>query len=133
VRQLGGLAWLVLRAIGAPMPLAVFSVPSSLRRILMRCCARGGIAFGLLGGHFVYLLLRSVDYYHVELQLTGAGVMGGFVFANAVGISGPPAMVAAGHLIGKQGKDLPMSEETIRNLDMFRELLEEFLTCFLFV
>jgi len=95
--------------------------------------AGGGILFGLVSGYITYLLLRSVNQYHVEILLTVALVAGGFIFANSVGISGPLAMVVAGLLIGNPGKEMAMSRETVANLDIFWELIDEFLTGFLFV
>jgi NhaP-type Na+/H+ or K+/H+ antiporter len=60
-------------------------------------------------------------------------VMGGYELAHALHTSGPLAMVAAGLLIGNQGRAFAMSDETRRNLDTFWELVDEILNALLFV
>lgn len=94
--------------------------------------AGGGIAFGFLVGHLVFLLLRSVDNYRVEVFLTLALVFGGFALAHALSISGPLAMVVAGLYIGNRGKGAGMSDDTVEHLEDFWELVDEFLTAILF-
>jgi CPA1 family monovalent cation:H+ antiporter len=95
--------------------------------------ALGGLALGLLLGLAAYLLLRRMDAYTVEILVTLAVVMGGYALAQALEVSGPLAMIAAGILIGNQGRALAMSEQTRRHLDTFWELTDEFLNAFLFV
>ncbi len=95
--------------------------------------ALGGIVFGLAVGWAVYLLLKSVDNYSVEILLTLALVSGGYALATAIHVSGPLSMVIAGLLIGSRGRSRAMSETTRRNLDMFWELVDEFLNAVLFV
>lgn len=95
--------------------------------------ALGGVAFGLAAGWAVYLLLKSVDNYSVEIMLTLALVSGGYGLATVIGVSGPLSMVVAGLLIGSRGRSRAMSETTRRNLDMFWELVAEFLNAVLFV
>jgi CPA1 family monovalent cation:H+ antiporter len=74
-----------------------------------------------------------MDAYTVEILVTLAVVMGGYALATALGVSGPLAMIAAGILIGNQGRALAMSEQTRQHLDTFWELIDEFLNAFLFV
>ena len=93
----------------------------------------GGLVFGLLTGGLAYLLLKSIDNYHVEILITLALVMGGYSLAHALHCSGPLAMVVAGLLIGNQGRRLAMSPQTIKNLDTFWELIDEILNAILFV
>jgi CPA1 family monovalent cation:H+ antiporter len=95
--------------------------------------ALGGIAFGLAAGWATYLLLKSVDNYSVEIMLTLALVSGGYALATVIHVSGPLSMVVAGLLIGSRGRSRAMSETTRRNLDMFWELVDEFLNAVLFV
>lgn len=94
--------------------------------------AGGGVAFGFAVGHLVFLLLRSVDNYRVEVFLTLALVFGGFALAHALSVSGPLAMVVAGLYIGNRGKGAGMSADTVEHLEDFWELIEEFLTAILF-
>ena len=95
--------------------------------------AVGGGAFGLGLGALVYLLLRSVDNYQVEIFLSLALVAGGYSAAEALHLSGPIAMVVAGLLIGNHGRGFAMSPTTTERLDQFWELIDEFLNATLFV
>jgi monovalent cation:H+ antiporter, CPA1 family len=95
--------------------------------------AVGGVALGLLLGWLAYLMLKRVDNYQVEVLITLGLVMGGYELAHALNTSGPLAIVAAGLLIGNQGRALAMSETTRRNLDTFWELIDEILNALLFV
>jgi CPA1 family monovalent cation:H+ antiporter len=93
----------------------------------------GGLAFGGAMGWIVYRMLKSVDAYQVEILLTLAIVTGGYALAQVLHVSGPLAMVVAGLLIGNRGRTLAMSEETVRHLDSFWELADDFLNALLFV
>jgi len=93
----------------------------------------GGVLFGGVMGYTVYRMLRSVENYQVEILLTVAIVTGGYVFAQQLHVSGPLAMVVAGLLIGNRGRALAMSDLTVRRLDEFWELIDEFLNAILFV
>mgnify|MGYP001828323970 CR=1 FL=1 len=93
----------------------------------------GGLLFGGITGWLVFRMLRSVDAYQVEILLTLALVTGGYSLAQALHVSGPLAMVAAGLLIGNTGRTLAMSETTVQHLDSFWELTDEFLNSVLFV
>ena len=95
--------------------------------------ALGGIALGLVLGYLAYRMLKTVDNYQVEVIITFALVTGGYALAGAIGTSGPLAMVAAGLLIGNQGRRLAMSYRTRENLDTFWELIDEILNAVLFV
>lgn len=95
--------------------------------------AVGGVVFGVVAGYVVFLMLRSVDNYEVEILLTLALVTGGYALANAMHLSGPLAMVIAGLMIGNQGRKLAMSETTREHLDTFWSLVDEFLNAGLFV
>lgn len=93
----------------------------------------GGLAFGTVVGWIVYLMLKSIDSYEVEILLTLAIVTGGYVLAQSLHISGPLAMVVAGLLIGNRGRSFAMSAKTRERLDAFWELTDEFLNAVLFV
>lgn len=95
--------------------------------------AGGGILWGLLAGYVVYRLLKSIDHYQVEVLLTLALVMGGYLLASLMHVSGPLAMVAAGILIGNRGKRLAMSDVTQEYLGKFWELIDEILNAVLFL
>ncbi len=95
--------------------------------------AGGGIAWGLLLGYAGYRLMKSIDHYQVEVLLTLAIVMGGYLVADLLHISGPLAMVVAGIFIGNRGKRLAMSDTTREYLDKFWELIDEILNAVLFL
>jgi CPA1 family monovalent cation:H+ antiporter len=95
--------------------------------------AGGGIALGLLLGFIVFQFMKRVDNYPLEILMTLALVMGGYTLAQALHSSGPLAMVVAGILIGNQGKTRAMTETSRKNLEIFWQLVEEFLNAVLFV
>lgn len=95
--------------------------------------AGGGLALGIGLGYVAYRLLRSIDSYQEEILITLAAVMGGYALADALHVSGPLAMVVVGLIVGNQGRQLAMSEETRRHLDMFWELVDAVLNSVLFV
>jgi CPA1 family monovalent cation:H+ antiporter len=94
--------------------------------------AGGGLIYGIALGYATFYLLRSVDNYQVEVLLTLATVSGGYALAYKLHVSGPLAMVAAGLIIGNQGRALAMSDTTRRYVDTFWELIDEILNAMLF-
>jgi Na+:H+ antiporter len=97
--------------------------------------AAGGLLFGLATGYLVYLMLKRIDNYQVEILLTLALAMGSYALAETlpIPVSAPIAVVVAGLLIGNQGHAFAMSAETREHLDNFWELLDEILNAVLFV
>ena len=95
--------------------------------------AAGGIGFGLAAGALTYRLLKQVDNYEVEILLTLALASGGYALADWVGVSAPIAIVVAGLLIGNEGRDRAMSEETRSHLDVFWQVVDEILNAILFL
>lgn len=95
--------------------------------------AGGGIIFGLLLGYVTFRLLRAIDHYETEVIITLAAVMGGYLMANAVHISGPLAIVVAGLYIGGRGRRDAMSETTELYVDKFWELIDVLMNAILFV
>ena len=96
--------------------------------------AAGGVAFGLLCGAIVVLLLRRVDDYKVEVLFTLALATGGYAVAEElVHVSAPIFMVTAGLIVGNQGRTLCMSPRSRERLDIFWELVDEVLNAVLFI
>jgi CPA1 family monovalent cation:H+ antiporter len=95
--------------------------------------AGGGLLFGSVLGAAMFVLLRSIDNYKVEVMITLAGVLGGYELARRLHVSGPLAMVVAGVIIGNHGRSLAMSDTTRHHVDLFWELLDDILNAFLFV
>lgn len=93
----------------------------------------GGIALGLLLGYIVYRLLRTVDSYRVEELLTLALAMGGYALADALHLSAPLEVVAAGLLASAQARPYAMSEETRTRIDQFWDLIDDLLNVILFL
>ena len=88
--------------------------------------ALGGIAFGALIGWITYRLCRSIEAASVEILLTLASVVGGYVLAASLGLSGPLAMVVAG-LVMSAGKERAFGEHTRERIEGFWETLDEVL------
>lgn len=95
--------------------------------------AGGGIVLGWLLGYIGFYLLRSIDHYIVEVGLTLAIVMGGYMLADHLHVSGPLAMVVAGLITGNESREHGMSATTRDYIDKFWEMLDEFLNGILFL
>jgi monovalent cation:H+ antiporter, CPA1 family len=95
--------------------------------------AVGGGLLGLGLGFLVFLLLRRVDDYNVELIISLALASGTYSAAGMLGVSGPIAVVVAGILIGHNGMDGAMTETTREHLMTFWRLVEEILNALLFL
>ncbi len=96
--------------------------------------AVGGILFGAALGYGAFLLLRSIDDYETEILITLAVVMGGYLLASYLHVSGPLAMVVAGLITGaKKSRQKSMSTITERYMDHFWELLDMGLNAILFL
>ncbi|WP_304235087.1 sodium:proton antiporter [Jiulongibacter sediminis] len=96
--------------------------------------AIGGIVFGLGLGWIMFRLLKSIDDYEVEVMITLALVMGGYLIAQTLHTSGPLAMVVAGLFMGSSGlKQDAMSETTELYVDKFWELIDVLMNAVLFV
>ncbi|KTB61873.1 sodium:proton antiporter [Pseudomonas viridiflava ICMP 13104] len=94
--------------------------------------ALGGVLFGGLIGYAVYLMIKSIEQYQIEVMLTLALVIGGSAMASELHVSGPIAMVVAGLIIGNLGRNLAMNDMTRRYMDGFWELLDDMLNALLF-
>jgi CPA1 family monovalent cation:H+ antiporter len=93
----------------------------------------GSLALGFAAGWLVFLMLRSVDNYQVEILLTLGLATGLYGLATALHTSGPLAVVVAGLLIGGTGRARAMSARTVQHLDMFWDVVDEILNVVLFV
>ncbi|RYU89968.1 sodium:proton antiporter [Mucilaginibacter terrigena] len=95
--------------------------------------AFGGLIFGALLGYIGFWALRSIDEYKVEVMITLAIVMGGYLLASKLHVSGPLAMVVAGIITGNKSKSEGMSDLTRDYLGKFWELVDEILNAVLFL
>lgn len=94
----------------------------------------GGMVFGAALGYGTFLLLRSIDDYEIEVMITLACVMGGYVFAHYLHVSGPLAIVVAGLIVGNDRlRNTSMSNTTEEFVDKFWKLVDILLNALLFV
>ncbi len=93
----------------------------------------GGLLLGLGIGYIAYWAMKTIDNYKVEVMITLAVVMGGYMVAEKLHISGPLAMVAAGLLIGNKGRTHSMSDVTRDYVDKFWEVIDEIMNAILFL
>jgi len=78
-------------------------------------------------------IMRKIDDYAVEVLLTLALVMGGYLLSLKLHVSAPIMAVCAGLLIGDVGAKHGMSEQTRRYVDAFWQLIDEILNAVLFL
>jgi monovalent cation:H+ antiporter, CPA1 family len=95
--------------------------------------AAGGLVLGIAAGALVIRAIRAIDDYAVEVTLSLALATGAYAIAQALGVSGPIAVVAAGLLMGDSGLRTAMSETTQRYVRGFWTLVDEVLNGLLFL
>ena len=95
--------------------------------------AGGGIALGLALGYITYRLLRTVDAHRVEELLTLALAMGGYALADALHLSAPLEVVAAGLVAAARARHGAMSGTTLDHVDRFWDLIDDLLNVILFL
>ncbi|WP_068403052.1 cation:proton antiporter [Kribbia dieselivorans] len=93
--------------------------------------AIGGMLLGAVLGWVCFLACRSVEARDIEVLITLATVIGGYVLADRIGVSGPLAMVVAG-LIMSAGKTLAFHAPTRHDVEVFWEILDRVLNIILF-
>lgn len=92
----------------------------------------GGLAIGFAMGYGASILLKSLDNSSLEIILTLALATAGYSFAEALHVSAPLAVVAAGLVVGDHGAMQDSAEFTRKHLFAFWERLEELLMLLLF-
>ena len=95
--------------------------------------ALGGLLFGLALGYASYFAIRSISKYEVEIMISIATVMGGYMLAGWLGVSGPLAMVVAGIVIGSKNNTTDAAPLTHDYFTTFWELIDELLNALLFM
>lgn len=93
----------------------------------------GGILFGWILGQVGFRLMKKIDHYQTEVLITLAIVMGGYMVAQLLHLSGPLAMVVAGLFTGSRSKEHAMSDTTELYVDKFWELIDVLMNAILFV
>lgn len=94
--------------------------------------AGGGLCLGLAAGLIAVRAMRAIDDYAVEVCLSLALATGVYAGADALNLSGPIAVVAAGLLMGDLGLASSASELTQRYLRGFWTVVDEILNALLF-
>jgi CPA1 family monovalent cation:H+ antiporter len=77
--------------------------------------------------------MRAIDDYAVEVAITVALAMGAYSAAQAMGLSGAIAVVAAGLIVGESAEGSTMSETTRVHVQAFWTLVDEILNALLFL
>ncbi|MEO6813340.1 MAG: sodium:proton antiporter [Ginsengibacter sp.] len=93
----------------------------------------GGLLLGWLLGQIGYLVLRSIDNYIVQVMTTLAIVMGGYLLAENLSVSGPLAMVIAGLITGNKSMDVVVSDTSRDYIGKFWEMIDEVMNAILFL
>lgn len=93
----------------------------------------GGILFGWILGQIGFRMMRKIDHYQTEVLITLGIVMGGYLLAQLLHLSGPLAMVVAGLFTGSRSKVHAMSNTTELYVDKFWELIDVLMNAILFV
>lgn len=95
--------------------------------------AGGGLLLGIILGWITSRLMREVDDYIISVLVTLSVVMGGYLIARQMHISGPLTMVAAGLFMGNFSMKFKMKSITQDYLIKFWELIDEILNAVLFL
>ncbi|ADY53581.1 sodium/proton antiporter, CPA1 family [Pseudopedobacter saltans DSM 12145] len=96
--------------------------------------AFGGLLLGAFLGVSAAKFMRKVDDYKVSVLITLSVVMGGYLVARGLHISGPLTMVSAGLVLGNYGDRIhAMTPTTSDYLNKFWELIDEILNAILFL
>lgn len=93
----------------------------------------GAAVLGLGMGFLATRAISAVNHHPTEILITLALATCSYGFAEAIHVSAPIAVVAAGMVIGHRARKHAMSEETRQHLDVFWEGIDEVVNATLFV
>jgi len=93
----------------------------------------GGLAIGVALGWSAFFLMRRVVDHTVVVLLSLAVASGGFALARHLDVSAPLAMVAAGLIVGHQGRRHVLTLAGRERLDLFWQVVDDILNAILFV
>lgn len=91
--------------------------------------AIGGIILGLILGYVAQKAMKSANDYKVSLMITLSVVMGGYLIAHSLHMSGPLTMVIAGLMIGDSRRKIASRDY----VSEFWALLDEIMNAVLFL
>ncbi len=96
--------------------------------------AIGGLALGIALGVIGVKAMKNISSHNVSAIITLAIVMGGYLVAHAMHISGPLAMVASGLVVGNMSRREGVLTDNARDyLNKFWELIDEIMNAILFL
>lgn len=93
----------------------------------------GGVILGVGLGYLGFWALRSINNYVVEVMITLALVMGGYLLAETVGVNGPLSMVIAGLITGNKVMHEVTSDISKDYLEKFWEMIDAVMNAILFL
>jgi CPA1 family monovalent cation:H+ antiporter len=93
----------------------------------------GGAVLGLVAGYVAYLAMRAVNDAVLELTISLACAVATYALAQALGVSGPIAVVIAGLLIGNHATEHAMTDQARDKVMTFWTLVDEVLNTLLFL
>lgn len=93
----------------------------------------GAAVLGWLLGMLATRAISHVNHHPTEILITLALACGVYGLSEAIHVSAPIAVVAAGMVIGHRARHHAMTEETRQHLDVFWEGLDEVINATLFV
>lgn len=95
----------------------------------------GGLLVGLVLGYLAIYAIKRVRDYKFSVLASISVVMGGYLIATTMHISGPLVMVSSGLLIGYKRKKSLLSLDNLTHsyLDTFWELIDEVFNAILFL
>ncbi|MFS8083332.1 MAG: cation:proton antiporter [Ginsengibacter sp.] len=95
--------------------------------------AGGGIFLGYLLGYLGYYIFKTTENYIVEVLCTLAIVMGGYLVAEIIGVSGPLAMVISGLITGNKSMEEMASPTSRDYIGKFWEMMDQLMNAVLFL
>ncbi|MBV8061161.1 MAG: sodium:proton antiporter [Alphaproteobacteria bacterium] len=93
----------------------------------------GAIVFGFLLGWVGQHLLGHIDDYKVEVLMTLALAVCGYVLAEQLDVSAPITMVIGGLVVGNHSQMFGVAHRYRKHVNMFWELLDEVINAVLFI
>lgn len=92
----------------------------------------GAIILGIVAGMIVYVLIKGVESYAIEIMLTLSLATGGYALAEYLHVSAPLAVVVMGLMVGNHSAKHAMTQTTREHLYSFWGLLDELINLILF-
>lgn len=97
----------------------------------------GGLLMGVILGYIGWYGIRTADDYKISVLITLSIVLGGYLIAEALDISDPLTMVAAGLFLGYRRQNAGKSSKNKiiinKSVENFWDLLDDIFNAFLFM